>query len=414
MVRCSTSMAIIVPPTADEPIPLTPLGVQLGPRAVGEPVAGGAPDRHREAPIAEVATGPAELPWWKRQYGHPVKPEVVLAFSRQVASFLEAGISLLEALEVVREEIGDETMSQVISEMSDEIERGSSFSDAVGAHPKVFPGYYRAMVRSAEFTGNIDEVLDQLGTYLERDIMAKRQVKSALTYPIIILIAAVAAMVVMSVFVLPKFSAMYRSLGARLPLPTLALLKFTDFMHSMWIEVLLGTAVVVLLVVAVFGGARGKSRRDRLAMHTPVIGPLFHLISLERFCRVLAALTKAGVPLPEGIAMAAESTNNTLFTSKLGAVREALIRGGGLSSSLFETGIFPTAARQMIRVGERTGTLSNQLRRAAVFYEREVTFQMKRATDLFQPAVIVLVALIVGFVAVAQVAAMYSIFNQIG
>ena len=407
-------MAIIVPSKTDEPSPLTPLGAQLGSNAVESAVVetDGNPPRSIAAPPAPVPKQPA--PWWRRQYGRPVKPEVVLAFSRQVASFLEAGISLLEALEVVREEIGDATMVDVIAQMSDEIQRGSSFSDAVGAHPKVFPGYYRAMVRSAEFTGNIDEVLDQLSTYLERDIMARRQVRSALTYPIIVLVAALAAMVVMAVFVLPKFSAMYRSLGARLPVPTRALLGFTDFVQAMWLEMLLVLVTVALLAHVVLGGNRGKPRRDRLAnadaRGRPPVPP-----HLDRALLSGAGCADKGrCTPPGGTGDGGRSTNNTRFTSKMVNVSEALVRGGGLSSSLFDTGLFPTAARQMIRVGERTGTLGNQLRKAAVYYEREVTFQMKRATDLFQPAVIVVVAIVVGFVAVAQVAAMYSIFNQIG
>jgi len=148
-------------------------------------------------------------------------------------------------------------------------------------------------------------------------------------------------------------------------------------------------------------------------MRMPIIGNLFHLISVERFCRVLSALAKAGVPLPDAIEMSADSTNNTIFQRKLLDVRDALVRGGGLSEPMFDAGIFPIAARQMIRVGERTGSLSHQLSRAAAYYEREVAFHMKRATELFQPAVILFVGVLVGFVAIAQVAAMYTIFGQI-
>jgi type IV pilus assembly protein PilC len=191
------------------------------------------------------------------------------------------------------------------------------------------------------------------------------------------------------------------------------LMSFTDFMSSYWLVVLGAVALVVLVFFAVIGGARGKRRRDVLAMKLPVIGNLFLLISLERFCRVLASLSSAGVPLPIAIRLSADSTNNSIFQSQMVAVREALVRGGGLYEPMVETGLFPIAARQMIQVGERTGMLGNQLGKAASYYEREVSFTMKKATELFQPAVILLVALVVGFVAVAQVAAMYSIFGQI-
>jgi len=217
----------------------------------------------------------------------------------------------------------------------------------------------------------------------------------------------------MAVFVLPKFAGMYRSLGAELPLPTRMLLGVTDFLTAPWFFVLGGVALVVLLGALVVGGTHGKSRRDRLTMRVPVVGPLYHMISIERFCRVLAALATAGVPLPEAIEMSAQSTNNSVFQQRMETVRVALLRGGGLSAPMIETGIFPIAARQMIRVGERTGTLGRQLTKAAGYYEREVGFRMKRATDLFQPAVILFVGALVAFVAVAQVAAMHSVFSQV-
>lgn len=343
-----------------------------------------------------------------------MKPEVVLATSRQLASFLEAGISVLEALEIVGEESASEVMREVIADMRATIQRGASFSDAVAAHPEAFPAYYCAMVRSAEYTGHLDEVLHQLATYLERDITARREVRSALTYPTLVFVVAVAAMIVMSVFVLPKFSGMYRSLGADMPLPTRLLLGSTDFLTGSWHLIAASILVVALVAHLTIGGSRGKARRDRLAMRLPVVGRLFHLISIERFCRVLAALAKAGVPLPEAITMSADSTNNTVFQARLAPVREALVRGGGITAPMVEAGIFPTAARQMIRVGEKTGSLSGQLAKAAGYYEREVGYEMKRATDLFGPAVILFVGGLVGFVAVAQVAAMYSIFSQVG
>jgi type IV pilus assembly protein PilC len=366
----------------------------------------------RESRASETAN---VVPAWRRPrtIGRPVKAEVVMAFSRSVASFLEAGISVFEALEIVGEETASDVMRVRIADMRASIERGSSFADAVAGHADVFPAYYRAMVRSAEYTGRLDDVLYQLSLYLERDITARKEVKSALTYPVLVLAVATAAMVVMAVFVLPKFSGMYRSLGAELPLPTRVLLGTTDFLTGSWPQLVALAGLALVLTWAVIGGGHGKRRRDRLAMRLPVVGQLFHLISIERFCRVLAALAKAGVPLPEAIEMSAASTNNSIFELKLGAVRDALVRGGGLSAPVVESGIFPIAARQMIRVGERTGSLGHQLSKAAGYYEREVTFQMKRATDLFQPAVIMFVGGLVGFVAVAQVSAMYSIFSQV-
>ncbi|MCU1393201.1 MAG: pilC [Ilumatobacteraceae bacterium] len=345
--------------------------------------------------------------------GKTIKPPVIMAFSRQLSSFLEAGIPVLNALQIVGEEADSTPMRAVIADIRSAVLRGSSFVDAVATHADVFPTYYTAMLVSAEYTGNLDVVLAQLATYLERDIMARRQVKSALTYPTVVLFVAVAAMIVMSVFVLPKFSGLYRSLGAKLPLPTRMLLGFTDFVTNDWPIIAGAVAAAFFMFSIVVGGARGKRRRDVAMSKLPLIGNLFHLISLERFCRVLAALANAGVPLPDAITVSADSTNNAIFQRQMGIVRDALMRGGGLYEPMAETGLFPVAARQMIQVGEQTGSLGNQLAKAAAYYEREVTFTMKKATDLFEPTVILGVGMVVGFVAVAQVSAMYSIFGQV-
>ncbi len=218
--------------------------------------------------------------------GHTIKPPVIMSFSRQLSSFLEAGIPLLDALEIVEQQAESPQMRAVVADIGSSIHRGTGFAEAVDAHADVFPSYYRAMLKSAEYTGDLDQVLNQLATYMERDIAARRQVKSALTYPILVLVIAVAAMIVMSVFVLPKFSGLYRGLGARLPLPTRMLMGFTDFMATSWPMIIVAILLVVGGLGVVIGGDRGKRRRDALAMKLPLIGNLYSLISLERFCRV--------------------------------------------------------------------------------------------------------------------------------
>ena len=162
-----------------------------------------------------------------------------------------------------------------------------------------------------------------------------------------------------------------------------------------------------------FGGSQGKARRDQFLLRLPGVGDLVHLIAIERFCRVLAALVQTGVPLPDAVQVSADSTNNRLFQKKLATVREAMMRGEGLARPISASGLFPPAARQMIRVGESTGSLDVQLRNAATFYERELSFRLKRFTDMFEPAIIVIVGGMVAFVAVAQISAMYSVYHQV-
>ena len=359
--------------------------------------------------------GAESKPWYKRDFyiGRAVKLEEIMNFSRQMSSFLRAGVPILDSLSVVAEENASKKMKEVLAEMQRRLLAGGSFGDAIAVHPRVFPGYYVAVVRAAELTGQLDDALDQLSTYLEREVEARRELKSSLTYPSIVCLLAIVAVVIMSVYVLPKFKSFYSGLGAHLPLPTRMLLDFTNF-FTHWYPVIFGVmAALVLIVFGFIGGNQGKARRDQFLLRLPGIGDLVHLIAVERFCRVLAALVQTGVPLPDAVQVSADSTNNRLFQKKLAVVREAMMRGEGLARPISASGLFPPAARQMIRVGESTGSLDLQLRNAATFYERELSFRLKRFTDMFEPAIIVVVGGMVAFVAVAQISAMYSVYHQV-
>jgi type IV pilus assembly protein PilC len=359
--------------------------------------------------------GSVVKPWYKRDFyvGRAVKAEEVMNFSRQLSSFLRAGVPILDSLGVVAEENASKKMQEVLADMQRRLRTGSSFGDAISAQNKVFPGYYIAVVRAAELTGRLDDALEELSGYMEREVAAKRELKSALTYPVIVFCLAIIAVIIMAAYVLPKFKDFYKSLGAHLPLPTRMLLGFTNFMGNWWWLILAIIVAFVLIGVAVLGGEHGKLRRDTLLLRLPAVGNLVHLAAIERFCRVLGALVHTGVPLPDAVQVAAESTNNKVFQAKLSTAREAMMRGEGLARPIAATGIFPPAARQMIRVGESTGSLDTQLENAAVFYARELTFRLKRFTDMFEPAILLVVGGMVAFVAIAQISAMYSIYHQV-
>jgi type IV pilus assembly protein PilC len=366
-------------------------------------------------PAPDVTSSTHALPWYKKgpTFGRVVKSVDVMNFSRQASSFLRAGVPVLDALTIVGEETSSKRMEMVLDDLQRRLRSGSSFGDAIGAHTNVFPGYYIAVIKAAELTGGLDDAFEQLAEYMARDIAARRQVKSALTYPAFVMGLAVVAVIVMAMWVLPKFKGLYSSLGANLPLPTRILLGFTDFIGAWWFLIIGAFAALLAGTLLVFGGKRGKRRRDTLLLRVPAIGPLVRLIAIERFCRVLAALVHSGVSLPDAVQVSANSTNQQVFQDKLGEARAAMMRGDGLARPIAATGLFPAAARQMIRVGESSGSLDIQLHTAAEFYERELEYRLKRVTDLFEPTVIVLVGSAVAFVALAQVSAMYSVYSQI-
>jgi len=342
-----------------------------------------------------------------------VKREEVMHLSRQLGAFVRAGLPLIDAVRTLGEEAKNTSVRRMMTEVEDGLRRGEKLSDCLDRHPKIFPEYYRGILRSAELTGQLDTVLDQLAKYLERDLEARRKIKAAMIYPAMIMGMSLVTVVVLATFVLPRFKVFFASLHATLPLPTRMLLAMTDFFTQWWWAVLAG---LVTAAVAVFAGLRtepGRYVRDRLFLATPVLGDTIQFALVERFCRILSSMVSAGVSLPEALRVATESLRNLVFIRSLSQVGEAMLEGEGLAQPLAGTGLFPTTAAQMMRVGEETGTLDTQLEVTARYYEGELDYKIKKLTSLFEPAVIIVMGLVVGFVAVALVSAMYGIFNQV-
>lgn len=337
----------------------------------------------------------------------------LMNFSRQLAVFIKAGIPVLDALDVIMEEMPNKHFLAMLTTVVADLQAGSTFADAIAQHGQAFPPYYVGILRSAELTGHLDDVLLQLSEYIERDVEARRKVLSALTYPAVIAALSVVVVTVLTVYVMPKFQVFFASLHAKLPAPTRALLAISGFLTDYWYLFAGMLVFLVVVAIAVIRSPRGKLLRDRLFLRTPVLGELVRYATLERFCRILSSMTTAGVPLPEALKVTSDATSNEVFRQGLMAARERMMRGEGLAQPLAETGLFPAAARQMMRVGESTGTLDAQLATAASYFDRELDFKIKKFTDLFEPAVLLVMGVVVGFVAIALVSAMYGIFNQV-
>lgn len=342
-----------------------------------------------------------------------VKRVEVMHLSRQLAAFIGAGLPLLEAVRTIGTEASNTTLRKIMVETEEGLRTGDSLSECFDRHPKVFPEFYRGILRSAELTGQLDVVLAQLSLYLERDLGASRKVKSAMIYPLIVAGMALVTIVILAGFVLPRFKVFFEGLNAKLPLPTRMLLAFTDFFGQWWWAI---GAVFVALVVGYILAVRtdgGRHARDRIALKIPVVGVTIQFAMVERFCRILSSMVAAGVPLPRSLRVATDSLHNLVFERALAGVAGAMLQGEGLARPLASTRLFPSTASQMLRVGEDTGSLDTQLVVTAAYYEGELDYKIKKLTSLIEPVVIMAMGLMVGFVAVALVSAMYGIFSQV-
>lgn len=340
-----------------------------------------------------------------------VKKKELMHFTRQLAVFVKAGIPITEAMQIIGDETEDVALQRTITMMVDDLRNGGTLSEVAGKHPEAFPNYYIGIMQSAELTGNLDETLESLAGYLERELETRSKVVSALSYPGVVMGMAMVTVVILAGYVLPQFKPLFAELNADLPLTTRSLLFVATLFSTLWYIPFSAFCAFMGTMYWLFKTDSGKLVKDKLVLRIPVIKGIVEYAILERFCRILAAMVKAGVPLPEGMKTTTESTTNSVFRERLEAAQVEMVEGGGFSKPLAATELFPGAAKQMFKVGEETGTLDKQLEVASLYFDRELESRIKKFTTMFEPLMIIFVGLIVGFVAVALVQAMYGVLD---
>lgn len=341
-----------------------------------------------------------------------VKKKELMHFTRQLSVFVRAGIPITEALDIIGDETSDVALRRTIVSMTEDLRNGGTLSDAAKKHPEAFPTYYMGILQSAELTGKLDETLDNLAGYLERELETRSKVVGALSYPMVVMALAVVTVAVLAGYVLPQFKPLFEELNADLPLPTRMLLGVATLFSDLIYIPLTAFAAFFGVCYWLFKTKGGKGPKDKLLLKIPIIKGIIEYAVLERFCRILGAMVKAGVPLPEGFKTTTDSVDNVVFQEALVSAQEVMLEGGGFSRPLADTGLFPGAAKQMFKVGEETGTLDEQLEVASLYFDRELESRIKKFTTMFEPIMIVFVGVIVGFVAMALVSAMYGVLGQ--
>jgi len=343
-----------------------------------------------------------------------VKAGDLTVMSRQLATMISSGMTLLRAFYVLEEQVENQLLRETIAAVREDIEAGLNFSDALERHPKVFNPLYVAMVRSGETGGVLEEALERISDQLEKDDSLRRQVKSAMAYPTVVMSFAFLVLIGMIAFIVPVFIGVFKDFGGELPAITKFTVALSNAVTGQW---------YILIAIAVGGvvGFRkwkrsswGRPQWDQFRLRIPFkIGQTVQKIALARWSRTFSALYGAGVPIMHAIEVTGQTAGNTVVDKAMAAVIESVKSGGSIAGPLREAPIFPPMVAQMIAIGEETGNLDTMLSKVADFYEDEVAAAIKALTSILEPVMIVLVGGIVGFIVVAMYMPMFKVYDAI-
>lgn len=345
------------------------------------------------------------------EFGSVVPAKVLLQITRQLASFAQAGIPVVKALQILSSTCEHKRMRKVLIQIREEILSGTTLTEAIKQHPKVFPAYFSAIIGAAELSGDLAGALGTLNLYLERDMKSNRAVRSALYYPAVLISLMLTAIVILALFVLPRFKDFFETLDVKLPLATRMMLGLTGLVKGWyWIFILI---LIGILAFNIYARQNPKLRLavDNFKLRLPFIGNFIRLVAVERFCRVLSTLVHSEVTLPDALKLAGKSTANLVFETKIEIAAKEVLQGDGLAVPLAKTAIFPSAAIQIFQIGEESGQLESQLSQAANYYADELDHRVKTFTSLLEPVVILVVGLGIGLMSISLISAMYGIFK---
>jgi len=338
----------------------------------------------------------------------------VAIFTRQFSVMLDAGLPLVQCLEILGDQEENRAFQTIIKQVRTDVESGGSLADSMKKHPKVFDDLYVNMVAAGEAGGILDVILQRLSTYIEKVVKLKSQVKSALIYPVTIIVIAAGVVFIILWKVIPVFAALFAGLGGEMPLITRIVIESSNFV---------GRYFPFLIIVMIFAGIalsryhktyRGRRLIDGALLKIPVIGMLLRKIAVARFCRTLATLTSSGVPILDGLEITAKTAGNAIVEDAVMAVRKAVEEGKTLSEPLGDTKVFPPMVVQMINVGEQTGALDQMLSKIADFYEEEVDTAVAGLMKLLEPIMITILGVIIGTIVTAMYLPLYSVLSKIG
>ena len=335
--------------------------------------------------------------------GRRINEKDVTFFTRQLATMLKAGVPLLQAFDIVARGHGNARFSRLMMDIKNKVETGSSLSQAFREHPGQFDALYCNLVAAGESAGMLDAVLDRLATYKEKILAIKSKIKSALFYPIAVVIVAIVVIFVIMIFVIPSFKSVFAGFGATLPLPTLIVIAISDWFVQWWWLLFLIVIAAAISIGSMY--KRSDALRyacDRLLLKLPIIGKVVEQATIARWTRTLQTMFAAGVPLVESLDAVGGAAGNIVYAQATRRIQTEVSTGTSLTAAMSNTNLFPNMVLQMTQIGEESGSLDNMLGKVAEFYEREVDDAVAALSSLLEPAIIVFLGIVIGGLVVAM------------
>ena len=368
--------------------------------------------RRQQIQVTNIREQGRQIPLLPR-FSFKVDTKRIAIFTRQFSVMLDAGLPLVQCLEILGAQEENRTFREIITTVRSDVEAGASLADAMKKHPKAFDNLFVNMIAAGEAGGILDVILQRLSTYIEKIVKLKNQVRSALMYPVSIIVIASGVVFIILWKVIPVFAQLFAGLGGELPFLTRMVVGVSNFIGRWIVFIIPGIALICFLINRYHKTHRGRRVIDGMMLRIPAIGILLRKIAVARFCRTLGTLTSSGVPILDGLEITARTAGNSIIEDAVMAVRKSVEEGKTISEPLADTKVFPAMVCQMINVGEQTGALDQMLSKIADFYEEEVDTAVDGLMKLLEPIMITILGGIIGTIVTAMYLPMYSILQQI-
>ncbi|MEA3368790.1 MAG: type II secretion system F family protein [Candidatus Ratteibacteria bacterium] len=343
-----------------------------------------------------------------------VKLDSLVMFTRQLATMVNAGLPLVQALFILQKQVEDKTLAGVIARVKEDVERGLSLSEALANHPRVFSVFFVSMVQAGEVSGMLDVIMNEVANYLESMSATRRKVRMALVYPAVVTFMAILVTLVFLLKVVPVFKTIFVGLEAMLPRPTQVLIALSEFMQHNFLYAVIGLVLAIIIAIRIIHTEKGRLKFDTLKLHLPVFGILLEKLAMARFSGTLSTLIKGGVPILLALEIVARTAGNKVVEKDIEYARLSIREGESIAVPLRESKVFPPMVVEMIAVGEETGALESMLAKVAEFYNSQVEDAISGLTSLIEPILIAFLGLVVGSMAIAMFLPIFKMVQLVG